>query len=226
MSHQLTFSLSYRPAFGRRDFLVGACNEEAVAWIDRYPHWPGSALLICGAAGCGKSHLASIFSQTQLSAKTLSFQRALSETAQKVVVEDVDLLGSEEALFCLYNQITERKGALLMTARTVPFFKLKDLRSRMNAVPKVFISMPDEELSGAVLMKILYEKQLDVDPDLAEYVVTRLPRSFEAITQFAEMLDILSLRQKQKITAPFIRRVLGEWEEKQKGKKEQLSFFE
>ena len=226
MTHQLTFSLSYRPAFGRRDFLVGACNEEAVAWIGKYPNWSESALLICGASGCGKSHLASIFSQTQLSAKSLSLQKALAQTAQKIVVEDIDLLLSEEALFCLYNKITERHGALLMTARTLPFFKLKDLRSRMNAVPKVFISTPDEELLGAVFMKILYEKQLNVNPNLAEYAVTRLPRSFEAVVGFTEIIDTLSLSQQQKITLPLMRHALKIWENTQKEKTEQFSFFE
>ncbi len=226
MTRQLTFSFSYRPAFGRRDFLVGACNEEAVAWIDKYPNWSESALLICGPTGCGKSHLASIFSQTQLSAKTLSLQRSLSETAQKIVVEDIDFLMSEEALFCLYNKIIERKGALLMTARTLPFFKLKDLRSRLNAVPKVFISLPDEELLGAVFMKILYEKQVNVNPNVAEYAVTHLPRSFEAIGQLAEIIDVLSLSQRQKITTSLVRQALKMWETTQNQKQKQFSFFE
>ena len=33
---QLPLLLSYRKAFGRDDFIVARCNEEAVRWIDRY----------------------------------------------------------------------------------------------------------------------------------------------------------------------------------------------
>ena len=32
---------SVNAAQGREDFLVAPCNEVAVAWIDRWPKWPG-----------------------------------------------------------------------------------------------------------------------------------------------------------------------------------------
>ena len=112
MSEQLAFSLTYRPAFGRCDFLVASCNREAVAWIDKYPCWSTNALVIIGEKGSGKSHLASIFSQTQINAIDLTLDGALSETATKVVVEDIDLLRNEEALFHLYNNLMARNGAL------------------------------------------------------------------------------------------------------------------
>ena len=38
---QLTFDLGQRPALGREDLLVVPGNRVAVAWIDRYPDWPG-----------------------------------------------------------------------------------------------------------------------------------------------------------------------------------------
>lgn len=209
MTHsQLAFPLSYRPAFGRSDFLVGACNQEAVEWIDSYPNWPQPVLIICGESGSGKSHLASIFSQTQISARALTLRRAISEAAEKIVVEDIDFLASEEALFHLYNQVVARKGALLMTARRLPVFKLKDLRSRLNAAPQVHISMPDEELLGAVLIKAFYERQLWVDPKVIEYTVLRLPRSFELVQAVIKEADLLSLEKQQKITIPLMRQVL------------------
>lgn len=226
MNRQMPLSLTYRPAYGRRDFLVGACNHEAVEWIDRYPNWPMPALLIYGAAGCGKSHLASIFSQTQLSARSLTLSKALSEKALKTVVEDVDCLASEEALFYLYNALTERGGVLLMTARTIPVFKLKDLRSRITAMPKVFISPPDDELLGAVLTKVFYEKQLNVNPDVVEYTVNRLPRSFEAVLWLADTVDKLSFVKRQKVTVPLMREALKQYEETQSKIQKQLSFFD
>lgn len=225
MKEQLTFPLTYRPAIGRCDFLIGECNQEAVQWIDKYPNWPEPALLILGESGCGKSHLASIFTQTQISARSLTLQKALAETALKVVVEDIDCLASEEALFCLYNKITERKGNILMTARRMPVFKLKDLRSRMSAIPKVYISMPDEELLGAVLMKIFYEKQLLIDPDVISFVLQRLPRSFEAAVQIAEIADSLSLKHKKKITIPLMKQALIQWEHQKQKEPLQFCFF-
>ena len=54
---QLILDLPYRPAQGREDFLVAACNEAAVAWIERPEDWPNGLLVIHGPGGSGKTHL-------------------------------------------------------------------------------------------------------------------------------------------------------------------------
>ena len=41
--------------------LVAPSNEAAVAWIDRWPDWPGSALVVHGPPGSGKTHLAEVW---------------------------------------------------------------------------------------------------------------------------------------------------------------------
>ena len=69
---QLPLMLSYRKAFGREDFVVAPCNQEAVSWIDKWPNWPVTAVLIYGESGSGKTHLASIFSEYHLDAKELT----------------------------------------------------------------------------------------------------------------------------------------------------------
>ena len=61
MTRQLALELPVRMALGREDFLVTACNETAVAMIDRWPDWPGEALLLHGPAASGKSHLAEVW---------------------------------------------------------------------------------------------------------------------------------------------------------------------
>ena len=58
---QLPLDLGHRPALGRADFLVAPCNAAAIAWLDRWPHWPAPALALYGAAGSGKTHLAHVF---------------------------------------------------------------------------------------------------------------------------------------------------------------------
>ncbi len=58
---QLPLELAPRPALGREDFLVAPSNEVAVAWIDRWPDWPGPALALYGPPGSGKTHLCQVW---------------------------------------------------------------------------------------------------------------------------------------------------------------------
>jgi len=58
---QLILDLGHRPALEEADFLVAPCNQAAIQWLDRWPHWPAPALTLYGPAGCGKTHLARVF---------------------------------------------------------------------------------------------------------------------------------------------------------------------
>ncbi len=104
---QLALDFGHRPALGREDFLVAPCNEDAVAWIDRWPDWPGPALVIHGPAGCGKTHLARVW-------------RRRSGVPEASVVEDADRAADDVALFNLYNRHAGDGLHLLVTARTPP----------------------------------------------------------------------------------------------------------
>ena len=126
---QLPLALSYRKAFGRSDFIVAPCNREAVSWVDRWPAWPFPAILIYGEPGAGKTHLASIFSDYHIEASDLT-DDFMPYFQKKIVVENLENLKSEEALFHLFNFIRDLGGSLLLTAQTVPTFRLPDLPLR------------------------------------------------------------------------------------------------
>ena len=59
---QLPIEFPHRPSLDKEDFLVAECNIEAVEMIERWPDWPYFAVCIYGSEGCGKSHLANVFS--------------------------------------------------------------------------------------------------------------------------------------------------------------------
>src|SRR3546814_11784448 len=58
---QLSLGLALPVSWSREDFLVAAGNEAALGWLDRWPDWPNQALVLHGAAGSGKTHLAHIW---------------------------------------------------------------------------------------------------------------------------------------------------------------------
>ena len=204
---QLPLALSYRKAFGRSDFIVAPCNREAVSWIDRWPSWPFPAVLIYGEKGSGKSHLAGIFSEYRIEASELTddfypyFQK-------KIVVENLENLNSEISLFHLFNFIRDLGGSLLMTANQVPDFRLPDLRSRMMAVPKAAIGLPDEKFVAEVLKRAFQERHILVEESVLSYAVTHMARSFKMIQDVIQTADELSLSEGRKITIPVIKETL------------------
>ncbi len=198
MTEQLALDFPSRQAYGRSNFWVAPCNQEAIAWIDKYPEWPTHALLIYGEAGSGKTHLAAIFSDERIEASDLT-EDFIPQT-QKVVVENLEELKDEKALFHLFNRINEMGGGLLMTAKEIPTFQLPDLQSRIGMTPKAEIQMPDDQTIQSVCAKMFADKQAIVEPAVLMYIATRVPRSFDAVRKVVNMTDELSLAKGRRIT--------------------------
>jgi DnaA regulatory inactivator Hda len=217
VSAQLPLALGHRPALGRADFLVAPCNAEAVAWLDRWPDWPAPALALYGPAGSGKSHLGHAFA-AQSGARPLdpvalatdSIPAALG--GARVAIVDEAERAREEPLLHLYNLLSERRGHLLVIAREPPArwaIALADLRSRLLAAPAVALREPDEALIGALLVKLLADRQLAVGDEVVQYLLPRLERSFSAAAAAVAALDHAALAEQRPITVPLARRVLG-----------------
>ena len=220
ISDQFNLKFEFRPAYGDNDFLVTSSNRDAVSWIDCWPNWSASCLIIYGPGGCGKTHLSEVF-RDRANAQSIT-HRELSENIIRDpkesfgawIVEDADnylSLHSSTPLFHLFNQIQEGGGSLLISARSAPArwsISLNDLRSRINASQSVSISPPDDELLAAVLLKHFSDRQLRVGADVIMYAVKRIERSFRAISKLVENLDHLSLTTRREITVPLVRQVL------------------
>ncbi len=218
---QLVLEFPHRPALGKIDFLVSDCNMDAVGWIDRWPDWPGPALAVYGPPDCGKTHLAHVWrnrsSAVLISGPELGDRAApdILGGADSCAVDDADALSDEEALLHLYNHIAEIGGKLLLAGRHPPArwsLKLADLASRVAAAQAVEIRPPDDELLGALLVKLFYDRQLTVSKDVLVYLLARMERSFAAASAIVDALDQLGLAERRGVTVPLARTVLNELE--------------
>lgn len=213
---QLAFDLGHRPALGREDFLVAPCNAEAVAWIDRWPSWPGPALALVGPAGSGKTHLAQVWRARTGAVLIAGLAMAgdadsLLGGACHAVVEDADA-ADEHALLHFYNHLAAAGGTLLLTAVRPPArwpTRLADLASRLKAAPVAAIGAPDDALIQAVLVKLFADRQLVPAPDVIAYLAARMERSFAAAQRLVAAIDLAALAGRRTITVQLARDVLA-----------------
>lgn len=107
----------------------------------------------------------------------------------------------ERALFHLLNLAREDGAFVLMTTRQPPMeVELRDLRSRLRAVPTVQLQPPDDHLFRALIVKFCADRQLAVDESVVSYLSTRLERSYAAVRQTVELLDSEALRLGRPVT--------------------------
>jgi len=216
---QLALALDHGESFAREDFLSGPSNAAALALVGNWPDWPGRVVVLVGPDGSGKSHLAAIWAG-EAGARFIS-GRALAEanlpaalTTGALVVEDIaEGAFDERALFHLINLAREERAYVLFTARRPPAawsVAIRDLGSRLKALPVVALSAPDDALLRAVLVKLFADRQLAVDEGLIGYVATRIERSIAAARAAVARLDQEAMRRQRPLTRALAAELLRE----------------
>ena len=206
---QLAFALPHAESLTRDNFLEGPANEAALTLTERWPDWPNHIMVLAGEEGSGKSHLASIWAERagarSIAAHALTAAAVPSALATgALVVEDLKENGFDDrALFHLMNLAREDDAFVLITARVPPSafeIELRDLRSRLRAVPVVTLAPPDDLLFRALIVKFCADRQMAVDESLVGYLASRIERSYAAARRAVEHLDSEALRLGRPVT--------------------------
>jgi chromosomal replication initiation ATPase DnaA len=200
---QLAFALPHAESLTRDNFLEGPANATALGLIESWPEWPARTMLLVGPEGSGKSHLAAVWAE-QAGARSTAAHALSAATVPAalatgaLVVEDLKAGDFDErALFHLLNLAREEQAYLLITARTPPSsieVELRDLRSRLRALPVVSLAEPDDLLFRALIVKFCADRQLAVDESVVGYLATRIERSYAAARHAVDQLDREALR--------------------------------
>lgn len=206
---QLVLALDHAVSFAREDFLGGPSNASALTLIERWPDWPDRIMALVGPQGSGKSHLAAIWAETTgarvLAAKLLPETDLPSAFATgALVVEDLDPTDLDErALFHLINLAKEERAYVLLTSRLALAgfpVAIRDLASRLRAVPSVALAPPDDDLLRLLIVKLAADRQINVDEPLVNYLANRIERSFAAAHAAVVRLDEEAMRQHRPVT--------------------------
>ena len=207
---QLPFDFEVANYMRREDFMVSECNKNAFQMLDMWPNWLTPGVIIYGPKGCGKSHLASMWAEKvkQYSGKpqkvsiidahsiNLRNVKRIAEENKSIVIENLNPKINNEALFHLFNIYNSEGRYMLWTAESAPsrmHFILQDLQSRLNMLPSVEITEPDDFMLKMLIIKLFNDRQIIISEDILQYIVNNAQRSFAYISALIEEIDAVSL---------------------------------
>ena len=214
---QLALALPHAESLTRDNFLEGPANTAGLSLIGAWPEWPSKTVMLVGPEGSGKSHLATIWAEQAGARSTTAHALTQSDVPAALatgalVVEDLNAAAFDErALFHLLNLAREDQAYVLVTARVAPSaleIGLRDLRSRLRALPVITLQPPDDQLFRALIVKFCTDRQLAVDEAVVGYLATRIERSYAAARQAVAHLDREALRLGRPLTRSFAAEVL------------------
>jgi chromosomal replication initiation ATPase DnaA len=214
-SDQLPLPFPHQPSYAAADFLAAPSNEAARAWLDRTADWPDHRLALWGAQGCGKTHLLRLWAGRRGARVVAGPElRGLPDLPPPggAAIDDADALADEPALLHLMNAAREAGLPMLLAARTPPArwaVRLPDLGSRLRAVTSVEILAAEEPLLRALLLRLLSDRQLGVQPELQNWLLLRLPRSAAALREAVARLDHAALAAGGGVTRTIAARVVA-----------------
>ena len=216
MNDQLILKFPSQQAYKKEDYYVSPSNQQAYDFINGWPKWIKRTVNIYGPRGSGKSHLASILknktSCLKINANELDEKIFMKlKTKESLIIENMSVDLDENLLFSLWNTAHQDNKFLLITS-VKPIssfqFKLKDLISRVKSCLFIGISLPTDDLISVILAKNFSDKQIKVEKKHIDYIIKRIDRSYEKISQFILVLDKYSLKKGAPFGLKMIKEVL------------------
>ncbi len=219
MSNQLSFSLPKKETLDRDNYFVSQANQGAVSLIEDWINWPSRKLILVGSEGSGKTHLGHLWASevgaTIINATTLMEQQISELSKAPVLVEDINEIQRNQpveiVLFHLHNLLYSEGHSLLMTSQTLPgrlSFSLEDLQSRIEASTIAKLHPVDDDLLGAILIKMFADRQIYFSDKLLTYVLSRVERSYTAAKLFVEEVDSKAMAESRVIGKKLVRDIL------------------
>jgi chromosomal replication initiation ATPase DnaA len=219
---QLVLDIVPPPSLAEEDFVTGAANEHARGLVDTLS-WPTPVGVLTGEAGSGKTHLAHVFAlrfadphwfdgapPSGLSSDSVVLVDGLETWTSRQASE-----WNEDALFHTLEAARAVQVPVLITSQEEPEqlgLKRPDTLSRLRAGIRAAISAPDDALFQAIAIKLFTDRQLMVDPAIADYLLQRMERSYANLSKLIALIDERSLAAGRSITKPLAREVLAAYE--------------
>jgi DnaA-homolog protein len=223
LNDDATFENFYAPAQTHNAMVVQGLREQVAGRGEAF-------IYLWGAPGCGLTHLLqAACHQAQemgMSVQYLPLRDLVGYAPEELFIglEELDLIcldclptiagraDWELAIFNLYNRLRERGRRLLVAAEHNPrelAISLEDLRSRLQwGITYQVHNLSDDEKQQALQLRAR-ARGLELNDEVAQYIIQRLPRDTNELFWQLQRLDHASLAEQRKLTIPFVKKVLA-----------------
>lgn len=218
LAQQLTFEFAHNGhKYNDDDLVISSSNLAAHRLIALWPHWSVPIAAIIGEKGSGKTHFASVWKKNS---KAHSFSPNKLFDASLAIVDGVNVLVEdltpsnfkEHELFHLLNSVNQARSSnpnvsLLITSQTrlsLWSLKLPDLASRLKTIIEIYIEQPDDMLLRAVLCKLFSDKQIIIDNNVLNYIISRMERSLNFAIKLVNNCDKEALKKHSKVNKQIV----------------------
>ena len=205
--NQLIINFDYEQNFKDDDFYVSNSNKHIFNLLNQWPKWEKNFLNISGEKFSGKTHLINIFIKKY---KGIKFDANLINDEdlkiiklhQNIVLENLDENINENLIYSIFNIIDLENKFILVTSQKPIVeidFKLNDLKSRTKKFSFTKIEKPDDDLMFALIIKNLSDRQIIIEKKMINFIIKRIDRSYDKISNFIYKIDELSLKKKNQL---------------------------
>ena len=217
--NQLIFKFPFSKKYYEQDFFVSSNNFSAYKLIESWPTWPGKWLNIFGSAGSGKTHLANILEKKINKIKLIQARNINDEIIQDLdnldclIIDNFQNNIDDKLLYSILNQSKQLDNYILINSTysiKESYFKLSDLKSRINSFLYIGIDLPTDDLLKVIISKTLSDKQISINPKISDFIINNVERSYEKMFKFLKDVDDLSLSTGKSININLIKKVLDQ----------------
>jgi DnaA family protein len=225
---QLPLGVQIRETSSFTTFHAGP-NAETVAAL-RHLGTPAAPplVLIFGPRGSGKTHLLQALTHDQAERRSCAYlplrelyasPEALTgfESADLVCVDDVDAVSDDAEralpLLRLLDGVRAHGGCCALSAPAPPErlgVRLPDLATRLAAAAVYGLKPLNDMDREQLLRERARGRGLDLAPDAARLLLSRLPRDAGSLLGALDSLDRAALTAQRKLTLPFVQQWLSE----------------
>ncbi len=208
-----------RPRLARENFVrATAAPTSPLDMLDAW--WASSepAIAISGPSGSGKTHLCSII--------TAEYRGEISQVGEDggldvvpggspgggpFALDELERLTRPQLLLAALERARLIGVRIILAGRGAPrewAGGLRDLATRLEALPRISLGEPDENLIRAVIAKLFADRQLRVEPQIIDYVAPRIARTFASAAAFVTSADALAMARQSPITLSLVRGIV------------------